>query len=179
MSSIANKELFTPIGLLNLPFKLKQLCDTPMRFVGDIDRSEEIQRIAVRNTWIYNGFLAAIGSVFSGPLTGNSVTHWWVEIQTRKGNWYCAQWEVWREGGKNCDVLVLRRCASQSAVTAAGRSTANNTDGNISTKEGPYTLGKNRKRTIGGLISEVMSEQGIYDLVSNNCQHFSIRAYNW
>jgi hypothetical protein len=54
-----------------------------------VDRSDRVLEIRVRSCWLMHGFGAALASSFTW-VTGNSATHWWVEIETQRG-WYCAQ----------------------------------------------------------------------------------------
>ena len=49
---------------------------------GYIAESDEIYEIRVRSIWIVHGFWAGLGSVFTS-VTSNSITHWWVEIETK------------------------------------------------------------------------------------------------
>ena len=68
----------------------KSLCMSPN--VTSVDREEKVIRIRVRSCWLSHGFYSSIGSVVTG-ITGNSLTHWWVEIETDKG-WYSAQLSI-------------------------------------------------------------------------------------
>jgi hypothetical protein len=109
------------------------LCDS-------VDRSDRVVEIRVRSCWLstgFVGFLSGIGSAITGPLTGNSITHWWVEIETEKG-WYIAQ--------LNWDAVSLRKKSSLSAVNESGLSSGgNDSNGSITTK---YTH-KPSYRTMG------------------------------
>eukprot|EP01083_Nonionella_stella_P157585 511781_1 len=146
----------------------------PFELHGSIDRSDEIHEIRVRNVWIGHGFWAGLGSIFTGPLAGSAITHWWVEIETKNGNWYCAQWESTKSKGH---YLCLSRQSSLHAVTKRGKWEAccENEAKNITTR---HSYKPSRKRTIGDLI-KMMEKQGVYNLVINNCQHFGQRVYNW
>ena len=46
--------------------------------VRNVDRMDKVIQIRVRSSWLYNGAVSGVGSVLTGILTGNSLTHWWV-----------------------------------------------------------------------------------------------------
>eukprot|EP01083_Nonionella_stella_P074716 202805_1 len=136
---------------------------------GDCKR--KIQKIRVRSIWLYHGSVSAIGSMFTGITTGNSITHWWVEIEA-ENRWYCAMW-------KNPN-LVLSYHGSRDEVTSEGKSAvgARNEDKNITNKS---ECGGNGK-TIGDLknwMNNYIKSKGGYDVGTNNCQHFGEALYRW
>eukprot|EP00486_Rosalina_sp_Unknown_P015794 CAMPEP_0201583086 /NCGR_PEP_ID=MMETSP0190_2-20130828/94085_1 /ASSEMBLY_ACC=CAM_ASM_000263 /TAXON_ID=37353 /ORGANISM="Rosalina sp." /LENGTH=94 /DNA_ID=CAMNT_0048024283 /DNA_START=32 /DNA_END=313 /DNA_ORIENTATION=- len=93
--AFTNTDMITPLGLINAPAKLvdKYVRSTPLYIDEDnIDRTDEIWTIEVRNAWEGHGLFAAIGSLVTAPLAGSAVTHWWVEIQTTDYDFYIAQW---------------------------------------------------------------------------------------
>eukprot|EP00483_Globobulimina_turgida_P011142 UN11163 len=131
--------------------------------IASSDCKQKIQNIRVRSIWLGHGSISAIGSVFTG-ITGNSVTHWWVEIQA-ENRWYCAQWKK--------PNLVLSFHGSRDGVTSEGRSAvgASNEYKNITNKR---ECGGNG-RTIGDLknwMNNYIKSEGRYDVGTNNCQHF-------
>eukprot|EP01084_Bolivina_argentea_P257798 434423_1 len=177
----ANTDMTTPVGLFFGAHKLGvEICSAiglnPFETCGDINYSDEIYEIRVRNCWIGHGFWAGLGSIFSGPLAGSAITHWWVEIETRNGHWYCAQWESTNDKGH---YLCLNRCSSLSDVTETGKWEAGckGQSKDITTRY-QYKCPKSKTKTIGDLI-KIMKKQGPYHLVSNNCQHFGARVYQW
>ena len=180
--AVENTDMFTPLGLLNSPIKLvktKGGYSTPLSFSGSINRDDKIHKIRVLNAWIGHGAISGFFSIFTAPLAGSAITHWWVEIQTKEGHWYIAQWEPTKEAPG--DRLFLRRRKSQSAVTEAGKAIAGAKKGEWKeiTPRKTYTVPKDKKRSIGDLIDKCMKKQGRYNLVGNNCQHFGLNVYNW
>eukprot|EP00483_Globobulimina_turgida_P013380 UN13404 len=177
----ANTDMATPVGLLFGGFKavneLVATVYTPFETAGNINYSDEIHEIRVRNCWIGHGFWAGLGSMLTGPLAGSAITHWWVEVETRNGHWYCAQWE---STGSKGHYLCLNRCSSLSDVTETGKWEAGckGKSKDITTRY-TYTCPKSKKKTIRHLVDQVMKKQGVYLLVSNNCQHFGARVYQW
>eukprot|EP01083_Nonionella_stella_P072840 196541_1 len=165
--------MIMPVGLRLSPWndQINTCYPTPFETSGAIDPTDEIYEIRVRNVWMGDGIWAFL----KAPLTGSPITHWWVEIETKNGNWYCAQWESTTSKGH---YLCLSRQSSLHAVTKRGKWEAccENEDKSITTKYS-YKV-EARTRTIGGLI-QMMKRQGIYHLVSNNCQHFGARVYQW
>eukprot|EP00484_Ammonia_sp_Unknown_P016122 CAMPEP_0197055470 /NCGR_PEP_ID=MMETSP1384-20130603/66300_1 /TAXON_ID=29189 /ORGANISM="Ammonia sp." /LENGTH=209 /DNA_ID=CAMNT_0042489063 /DNA_START=74 /DNA_END=699 /DNA_ORIENTATION=+ len=82
--------------------------------ISSSNDNEKIIHIRVRSIWLSSsGTACAIGSVVSGAVTGSTVTHWWVEIETESG-WYCAMWDK--------PNLVLSSEDSRSEVTRKGKS---------------------------------------------------------
>ena len=132
-------------------------------------RHLKVINVRVRAVWLGHGSYAAIGSFFTGSLTANPITHWWVEIQTERSNvWFCAQFEV-RGGSKSA--LALTQHDSASSVTRHGESTANRWGDNpsITDKQDcpPYS------GTIMGDIYDWMENYSSeYGVVMNNCQDF-------
>eukprot|EP01083_Nonionella_stella_P072843 196544_1 len=193
----ANSDMVTPLGLFFSPHKIAiEFSSTPFEEHGAIDRSDEIYEIRVRNVWIGHGFWAGLGSIFTGPLAGSSITHWWVEIETKNGHWYCAQWESMKapkdiepKGSIDYDdvyydeddapYLCLSRQSSLSDVTWRGKWEAccQNKSKSVTTRY-KHKCDKNSSRTIGDLMA-MMKQQGHYHLVNNNCRHFGTRMNQW
>lgn len=136
---------------------------------SDLDLSDRIIGIRVRNCWIGHGFWAGLGSFFTCPLAGSSITHWWVEIETEKG-WYCAQF-----GQGN--ILRLSKHYSLSEVTEEGKGAANarGENKNITTKK----TDKPSSRTMADVVQFMEEYNGCYDLILNNCQDFALALYIW
>ena len=177
----ANTDMVTPVGLLfganKVGVEIASLCGyDPYEGCGNIVELDEIHEIRVRNVWIGHGFWAGLGSIFTAPLAGSAITHWWVEIETRNGHWYCAQWESTKEKGH---YLCLNRCNSLHDVTETGKWEANckGQSKDITTRY-QYKVPSYKTKTIGDL-KQLMRKQGYYSLVSNNCQHFGARVYQW
>eukprot|EP01084_Bolivina_argentea_P257796 434421_1 len=82
--------MIMPVGLRLSPWndQINTCYPTPFETSGAIDPSDEIYEIRVRNVWMGDG----IWALLKAPLTGNPITHWWIEIETKNGHWYCAQW---------------------------------------------------------------------------------------
>eukprot|EP01084_Bolivina_argentea_P218867 371326_1 len=176
----ANTDMATPIGLLfgvnKIAVEVAALIGHRYESCGSIDESDEIHEIRVRNVWIGHGFFAGIASLFTAPLAGSAVTHWWVEIETKTGQWYCAQWESTTSKGH---YICLNREDSISDVTEQGKWEAGSKgESKDITNRYSYTVPSYKTKTIGGLI-KLMKKQGYYSLVSNDCQHFAIRTYQW
>eukprot|EP00483_Globobulimina_turgida_P009985 UN10004 len=176
-----NTDMATPIGLLFGGNKIAVevaavLGHDTYESAGNIIKSDEIHEIRVRNVWIGHGFFSAIGSLFTGPLAGSAITHWWVEVETRNGHWYCAQWESTKSKGH---YICLNRCSSLSDVPETGKWEAGckGQSKDITTRYS-YKVPSSKTKTIAGLI-KLMRNQGYYSLVSNNCQHFGARVYDW
>lgn len=127
-----------------------------------LDNDDVIVKVRVRNCWIGHGFWAFLGSIFTRPLAGSTITHWWVEIETEKC-YYCAQFKY--------DILELTKHGSISEVTEEGKSAANcrGKEKNITTKYFCYPKNKKMKHIVVGM----MIANGSYNLVTNNCQDFA------
>lgn len=131
--------------------------------LDEVDDALQIHKIKVRSVWLGHGFWAAVGSAVTGPTTGSSITHWWVEIETRDpSTWYCAQFMA--------PNLVLTKHNTHEEVTNHGKHAAGRSgDINISDKVVFYPTNLTMK--------EVRDWMGTYnadyDLLKNNCQHFA------
>ena len=131
--------------------------------------SDQIIKIRVRNCWIGHGFWAGLGSVFSGALSGSSITHWWVEIETKQG-WYCAQFGSGNE-------LRLTKHYSLLEVDDEGKSVvgARGESKSITTKK-RY---KPSYRTMADVVQFMEKYNGHYHLLTNNCQNFGLEFFKW
>lgn len=49
------------------------------------DEDEEVLSCSIKHSWIGHGLFAAIASIIAIPITGFTVSHYWVNIQTNKG----------------------------------------------------------------------------------------------
>ena len=134
-----------------------------------VDPNDEVIKIRVRNIWIGNGAVAFLGSIFSGPLVGSNITHWWVEIETKQA-WYCAQFNGSRE-------LALTKHSSCWDVTEQGKSAAGSRgeSKDITTRDSYDCSGEGI--CISDIVSFMKSFNGTYNLVTNNCQHFAISLH--
>jgi hypothetical protein len=134
-----------------------------------LDLNDEVYEIRVRVIWLCHGFWAALGSAISG-ITGNPLTHWWVEIKTKTGKWYCAQF--------NHDArLTLTREYDQYYVTQRGkRAACRHYEKNINVSE-KYTCRPSNK-TMRNIVKFMESYDGNYRLITNNCQHFGKGLYD-
>ena len=135
-----------------------------------LDRSDRVKYVRVKSIWIGPGFWAGLGSIFTGLLTANSITHWWVEEETN-GGWYCVQFDK--------PDLTITKCKHQAGVTACGFAAVGyppNKDKNISVK---YSGSVNGWQTMGDVADFVKfyASCGRYDVILNNCQHFGKSFY--
>lgn len=126
-----------------------------------------VRTVRVRSIWLGDGSYAAVGSFFTG-ITGNTITHWWVEIETNDPNiWFCAQFD-------NSQNLCLTKHSNSSGVTNAGVLAGGrlNKNPDITDKEifSPGTFG--RYTTISDVYSWMNNYDSTYNLLTNNCQHF-------
>ena len=130
-----------------------------------------VERIRVRSIWLAHGSFSAVGSAITGIATSNSLTHWWVEIETNDPSiWFCAQF--------NAPNLELYEYPSQYKVTESGcECVGRNTNCDITDKY----IHSPGNRTIGEVedFIEEYCEYGPYNVVSNNCQHFGERLHYW
>ena len=144
------------------------------RVIGDYsysDRYLDVIRIRVRSIWIGHGSYASVASAVTGVATGNSLTHWWVEIQAESGIWFCAQFDK-----KDLD---LTKHYSLGDVTQEGFGCIGRKNENLDiTNKRIYSPSN---RTIGDVIDmmEKYCRRGPYSLVSNNCQDFGEHFYQW
>ncbi|ETO15187.1 hypothetical protein RFI_22178 [Reticulomyxa filosa] len=131
-----------------------------------IELDDKVVELTVFSVWLCHGIAAAPGSVFSS-VTGNSVTHWWVQLQT-KNAWYCAQFAG--------SILELTKHSDPSEVTTRGKS-CRKTDEKVNiTKK---FSSKPETRTMRDVVEFMRKYNGFYDLVSNNCQDFATTMYKW
>eukprot|EP01084_Bolivina_argentea_P248223 415184_1 len=158
----------TSFGFLDVKSSYKE------ESIGTSDYNEKIIGIRVRAIWLLHGSVSAVLSTISGPVTGSSVTHWWVEIETEH-KWYCALFDK--------PDLVLSGHNSRYAVTKRGKEGAryyNNEQKNITDK---YTCKSNGKKTIGDLarwMQGYLQKHGKkYNMATINCQHFGTAVYKW
>ena len=70
---------------------------------------DKIVSVRVRSIWLGHGAIAAPLSVVTTALTGNQCAHYWVEIETQNGDYYCAQFTCKK-------ILSLRKCRSSQAL---------------------------------------------------------------
>lgn len=100
-------------------------------------------------------------------MTGSSLTHWWVEIETDYG-WYCAQ--LGDQG------VYLHKHSSLSEVNKCGLSFgSNDDDGNITTKK----THRPSNRTMGEVRNWVKNSNHYYNVVCHNCQDWANEFYKW
>eukprot|EP01083_Nonionella_stella_P072842 196543_1 len=183
--------MIMPVGLRLSPWndQINTCYPTPFETSGAIDPSDEIYEIRVRNVWMGDG----IWALLKAPLTGNPITHWWIEIETKNGHWYCAQWESMKAPSPklkdeyddvyydedDAPYLCLSRQSSLSDVTWRGKWEAccQNKSKSVTTRY-KHKCDKNSSRTIGDLMA-MMKQQGHYHLVNNNCRHFGTRMNQW
>ena len=133
--------------------------------IDPYDANDKVVSYKVKSVWIGHGFWAGLGSIFTGLLTTNSITHWWVEIETVNG-WYNAQF--WKP------VLTLTKCQSRGEVTRVGKRAANceYDSKNITCK---FSSNNPRQCDMGDVVQFIYryaEEMGPYNLISNNCQYF-------
>jgi len=122
----------------------------------------------VYSAWIGHGSYSAIGSFFTGLFTGNSITHWWVEIQTSDPNiWYCAQFDK--------PDLTLTRHSSSDGVKQAGIAAAGREEGDHVSITCKYSFNVNDN--MGDVYRWMLNQDGDYNLVTNNCQDFGKNFY--
>jgi hypothetical protein len=118
--------------------------------------------------------LAGLGSVFTGPLTGNSLTHWWVEIETctsGEGEYFILQFDG------NEDV-TLKECPSIEDITTAGKRVVNAHEEfkNITVKY-DWCPQEKYMGDVFALAHTYVESYGQYHLIRNNCHHLSERFY--
>lgn len=145
----------------------------PFGSTKNIDRSDKVIHVRVKAVWLIHGAVAAPFSIVTGLLSANPITHWWVELKTKKGSWYCAQFDKPK--------LTLTKCRTQNDVTEHGKRAGGRAgeDVNITVKEdcslgdGYFTIGD---------VAEWMKKFGTtgeYDFILNNCQDFGKHFYKW
>ncbi|ETO33147.1 hypothetical protein RFI_03961 [Reticulomyxa filosa] len=117
-----------------------------------LELDDKVIELKVFSIWLCHGVVAAPGSVFSS-VTGNSVTHWWVQLQT-KNAWYCAQFAG--------SILELTKHSDPSEVTTRGKS-CRKTDEKVNiTKK---FSSKPETRTMRDVVEFMRKYNGFYDLV--------------
>merc|ERR1719291_869335 len=125
------------------------------------------------NCWIGHGVFSFVGSLVTGLATGMSITHWWVEVFTKSGRWYCAQ--------KYLDCVALLGHHGQEDVTSCGKEAIGcspNTFKELGEKmSGTPAIDDLSVQDVMDLIS-LIAKNGKYQLYNNNCQHFAVNLFN-
>lgn len=149
-------------------YRLHQECRRGGKF-GTI----QLYRCTVRSIWLGNGFWSGIGSIFTGIIAGQALTHWWVEIETTANGinrFYILQW---------CgNGICLFPCKNRDEVTYLGKEAAlgvKSTDSkNISNKYKWCT----KDKYIADVYEWCERQNPNYDLLNNNCKHIAEKFYH-
>lgn len=121
----------------------------------------KIKKVRVRSVWLCKKGLAVPASFFTGALTLNPVTHWWVEIETVDNKvWFCAQF--------NKPDLKLTRHSRLSEVTEEGLNEKNNTAHPAITEKAIFQP----NATMGDVYTWMQDRCTRYNVIFNNCQDF-------
>lgn len=152
--------LFVPFIISSFAMAIDESCS-----YGGSNARLRVARIQERKVFLQHGSLAVLGGAVVKPLSGSSLVHTWVEIETEdSGIWFCAQF-----GSKPDPKIKLtehssRYDVSQEGIRVGGRS---GDDPTVMVTEDFYF--RDRNITMNDVYKWMSDYNSSYNLLYNNC----------
>ncbi|CAI2383034.1 unnamed protein product [Moneuplotes crassus] len=152
---------------------MKHLC--PDAAKGGDCASLKVTRLRAISVYMINDTFGFFFSLCTN-VTSNSLAHWWIEIETEDPDvWYCAQFRK-KDGYYT---LMLQKCLSKEKVTQEGQK-GGRRFGQSPSMSLECSITPIDDLNIGQIYDFMLDScDDKYDLIKNNCQHFSKKFMKW
>jgi hypothetical protein len=133
----------------------------------------QVKRIRAISRFLTHGALAGPGSAITGPVFGEALTHWWVEIETNRSDvWFIAHFTgpKRKKVGSKLQIRLIQT-RSESACDWEGKREGHESESCSLTVKGAYSPDYLSMSEVFSWVQE-KREKSDYAMLNYNCKDF-------